>query len=372
MADYWKSQPKKFCQYCKCWIADNKPSIEFHERGKNHKENVSAKIAEIKKKSVEKAKQEEKMSKEFAAMEEAAQRAYEEDLKRLQAEVAPSASTGVTSKPSSNTYRQPQYKQETPKHKRDNIWVEGVSDDGYTYYYNTVTGESQWEKPEELQNSSKSKVETEKKREEQSGSSWIEAVTSDGYTYYYNSSTGESTWEKPEDISPKSDSVESTKETEETVAPETEKILQNDSEELQSTGEKEDDGEKDAEEEQTPEGEEKTEASSGSSESEEEKSEKEEIPPSQETEKKSNPYGSWEQIQEEEDSYEQVDLQLPEVESYYSGVSSASLPPEPTVKFKERTITSLGDEASEEAVGFKRRKLENGKSRNLRQRNENE
>ncbi|KAG2456295.1 WBP4 protein, partial [Polypterus senegalus] len=46
MADYWKSQPKKFCQYCKCWIADNKPSIEFHERGKNHKENVSAKIAE--------------------------------------------------------------------------------------------------------------------------------------------------------------------------------------------------------------------------------------------------------------------------------------------------------------------------------------
>lgn len=24
-ADYWKSQPRKFCQYCKCWIADNKP-----------------------------------------------------------------------------------------------------------------------------------------------------------------------------------------------------------------------------------------------------------------------------------------------------------------------------------------------------------
>lgn len=24
-ADYWKSQPKKFCDYCKCWIADNRP-----------------------------------------------------------------------------------------------------------------------------------------------------------------------------------------------------------------------------------------------------------------------------------------------------------------------------------------------------------
>uniref|UniRef100_A0A3B5MU61 Matrin-type domain-containing protein n=1 Tax=Xiphophorus couchianus TaxID=32473 RepID=A0A3B5MU61_9TELE len=83
-ADYWKSQPRKFCQYCKCWIADNKPSIEFHERGKNHKENVAAKISEIKKKSVEKAKKEERMSKEFAAMEEAALKAYEEDLKRMQ------------------------------------------------------------------------------------------------------------------------------------------------------------------------------------------------------------------------------------------------------------------------------------------------
>ena len=24
-ADYWKSQAKKFCEFCKCWIADNKP-----------------------------------------------------------------------------------------------------------------------------------------------------------------------------------------------------------------------------------------------------------------------------------------------------------------------------------------------------------
>uniref|UniRef100_A0A3B3DBG3 Matrin-type domain-containing protein n=1 Tax=Oryzias melastigma TaxID=30732 RepID=A0A3B3DBG3_ORYME len=83
-ADYWKSQPRKFCQYCKCWIADNKPSIEFHERGKNHKENVAAKISEIKKKSIEKAKQEKRMCKQFAAMEEAAIKAYEEDLKRME------------------------------------------------------------------------------------------------------------------------------------------------------------------------------------------------------------------------------------------------------------------------------------------------
>uniref|UniRef100_A0A3P8Q4T0 Matrin-type domain-containing protein n=1 Tax=Astatotilapia calliptera TaxID=8154 RepID=A0A3P8Q4T0_ASTCA len=94
-ADYWKSQPRKFCQYCKCWIADNKPSIEFHERGKNHKENVAAKISE---KSIQKAKQEERMSKEFAAMEEAALKAYQEDLKRMEREATATSSSETPAK----------------------------------------------------------------------------------------------------------------------------------------------------------------------------------------------------------------------------------------------------------------------------------
>ena len=24
-AEYWVSQAKKFCEFCKCWITDNKP-----------------------------------------------------------------------------------------------------------------------------------------------------------------------------------------------------------------------------------------------------------------------------------------------------------------------------------------------------------
>lgn len=40
-------------------------------------------LFQIKKKSLEKAKEEENMSKEFAAMEEAAMKAYQEDMKRL-------------------------------------------------------------------------------------------------------------------------------------------------------------------------------------------------------------------------------------------------------------------------------------------------
>ncbi|KAJ8349975.1 hypothetical protein SKAU_G00251050 [Synaphobranchus kaupii] len=182
MADYWKSQPKKFCQYCKCWIADNKPSVEFHERGKNHKENVAAKIEEIKKKSMDKAKQEDRMSKEFAAMEEAAMKAFQEDLKRLGAE---SASTGAQhAKPAA------------PSSSESGTWLEGVSDEGHTYYYNTLTGESQWEKPKGFQGKQK-KSKRRQANEKSQSCQWMEALSSEGYTYYYNTGTGESSWERP-------------------------------------------------------------------------------------------------------------------------------------------------------------------------------
>ncbi|RXM98066.1 WW domain-binding protein 4 [Acipenser ruthenus] len=122
--------------------------------------------------------------------------------------------------------------------------------------------------------------------------------------------------------------------------------------------------------------EEKSNLSEENSKSEDEEETKEETssPDAEEESKakrkqKSNPYGVWEQIQEEEeDPYKQVDMQLPQVESYPTG---PDIPQEPKVKFKERTITSLGDETGE-AVVFKKRKLENGKSRNLRQRRTDE
>ena len=47
MTEYWQSQARKFCDFCKCWIADQKASIEFHENGKRHQQAVKDRLRDI-------------------------------------------------------------------------------------------------------------------------------------------------------------------------------------------------------------------------------------------------------------------------------------------------------------------------------------
>ncbi|KAJ3026295.1 UNVERIFIED_CONTAM: hypothetical protein HDU68_005896 [Siphonaria sp. JEL0065] len=59
MADRWVSNKKYFCEYCRIFIADNKPSRTQHETGLKHKGNIEKHLTEVRKRDAEKRKQDE-------------------------------------------------------------------------------------------------------------------------------------------------------------------------------------------------------------------------------------------------------------------------------------------------------------------------
>ncbi|XP_018045210.1 PREDICTED: WW domain-binding protein 4 isoform X2 [Atta colombica] len=194
MADYWKSQGRKFCDFCKCWIADNKPSIDFHEGGKKHKENVSKRLKEIHKNSAKQAKQNKKFEDDLKKMENAAMAAYLKDVENNTRDMT--AQRIIKEKldrietkeflpkmdpcdPATLSKGAPSFPRVQQQHSGENrtlgksksgklkgkgkktqeddhptapvrkLWYEARSPEGYTYYWHIETNESVWEPPEE-------------------------------------------------------------------------------------------------------------------------------------------------------------------------------------------------------------------------------
>eukprot|EP00123_Amoebidium_parasiticum_P011938 comp21003_c0_seq1/m.28185 comp21003_c0_seq1/g.28185 ORF comp21003_c0_seq1/g.28185 comp21003_c0_seq1/m.28185 type:complete len:233 (-) comp21003_c0_seq1:726-1424(-) len=80
MADYWKSNPRHFCDFCKVWIADNKPSRDHHEKGVKHKKAVEDFIKNSRKQGAAKQKEQAEMDKQLEAIEKAALSSYKDDI----------------------------------------------------------------------------------------------------------------------------------------------------------------------------------------------------------------------------------------------------------------------------------------------------
>nr|XP_008169670.2 pre-mRNA-processing factor 40 homolog A isoform X9 [Chrysemys picta bellii] len=75
--------------------------------------------------------------------------------------------------------------------KQKSMWTEHKSPDGRTYYYNTETKQSTWEKPDDLKTPAEQLL---------SKCPWKEYKSDSGKPYYYNSQTKESRWAKPKEL----------------------------------------------------------------------------------------------------------------------------------------------------------------------------
>lgn len=71
------------------------------------------------------------------------------------------------------------------------VWQAHTGDDGRVYYFNTVTNESSWEKPDELLTPLEKAL---------AKSKWKEYTAEGGAKYWYNEETEESVWDIPEEI----------------------------------------------------------------------------------------------------------------------------------------------------------------------------
>ncbi|KAG5451546.1 WW domain binding protein 4 [Clonorchis sinensis] len=160
MADYWKSNPKKFCDVCKCWMADNKISVQNHETGLRHKANVEKKMNELLRNNKNSEREEQKLRDSIQQMNDNAFVGMMKDLardpslaKRYGITLTDQAQQDVRDKVSEITSKDKTKKpvsKPAPKAPKTVTpeWREATTPDGRKYYWNTVTRVTQWERPE--------------------------------------------------------------------------------------------------------------------------------------------------------------------------------------------------------------------------------
>ncbi|KAF9341630.1 Mismatch repair endonuclease pms2 [Linnemannia elongata] len=79
-SEYWKSNAKFFCRFCKIYITDNKSTRNIHDQGTKHKENVERFLREQNQRGRDREAESARMDKQMDAIEKAAMRQYQLDV----------------------------------------------------------------------------------------------------------------------------------------------------------------------------------------------------------------------------------------------------------------------------------------------------
>lgn len=84
MTEYWVSQGNKWCDVCKIYISNNPSSIRNHELGTRHKENVTKRLANMRKENAAKDKEHKETVNALEQIEARAQRSYQKDKAKFE------------------------------------------------------------------------------------------------------------------------------------------------------------------------------------------------------------------------------------------------------------------------------------------------
>lgn len=153
MSEYWKSIPRKYCEFCKVWFQDNKSSVEFHERGLKHQGNVRRHLSEVRKKGAQKEREQNHMDAEMRKIEHAAMVAYEKDLilsgkapikrpvktEEDDSKLDESNRFGEIRSLMADKAKEEALEKITKKMSKRIEWYESKTVEGKVYYYNRVT-----------------------------------------------------------------------------------------------------------------------------------------------------------------------------------------------------------------------------------------
>jgi len=80
MTEYWKSNPRHWCDVCKVWLDAKKMSIKHHEAGAKHKEKAAAKMKDMRRARLDREFKERDAEMEMKRIEMAAMKAYRADM----------------------------------------------------------------------------------------------------------------------------------------------------------------------------------------------------------------------------------------------------------------------------------------------------
>ena len=220
MTEYWVSQARHWCEFCRIWTAGNKSSIAFHESGKKHKEAVELSLREMRKRGRERKVEQNELERELAKIERSAMRDYiQHDRAGKPLHTAAASGAGMSDHRASRLAQlEAQISSDRLKRATSAAaagaelpsgWRAETNPDGKVFYLHDETGAVQWEPPGARVQGGASDAVPASSSSQGDGAvehgGWQQGFNEEGIPYYYHVARGITQWEAPAEISEPSD-----------------------------------------------------------------------------------------------------------------------------------------------------------------------